>query len=109
MKIKCTFVAMMQTGNKKRLPNVNRSRKQTNPIVREIIVLERYNARIGIFTNVLGALGGIVKEIPSGVNVDLPSYSTVNRAIKEVGDIYNVPTPMGIYTIAKVNLYRFVL
>jgi hypothetical protein len=109
MIINCIFVAITQLNMQTKLPNAKRKRARSNPIVREIIVLERYNARIGIFTNVLGAVGGIQKEIPLGTYVDLPSYSTVNRAIRKVGDMFNVATPMGIYTISKVPLFRFVI
>lgn len=93
---------------KKVFPNVNRTRKHKEPVAREIVVVMRYNALIGIFTNVLGAVGAINKEIPTGMNVDLPSYSTFNRALNEVGSTFDVPTPMGIYTVSKHNLYKFV-
>lgn len=108
MKINCTFVGTKQITMKKVFPNANRTRKHKEPVAREIIVLTRYNALIGVFTNVLGAVGAINKEVPVGMNVDLPSYATINRALKEVGNAYDVPTPMGIYTVAKHNLYKFV-
>lgn len=100
---------MKQTVVKKVFPNLNRTRKRREPIAREIIVLTRYNALIGAFTNVLGCVGAINKEVPVGMNVDLPSYSTFNRALTKVGDSFDVPTPMGIYTVAKVYLYKFVV
>lgn len=93
---------------KKVFPNVNRTRKHKKPVAREIIVVMRYNAFIGAFTNVLGAVGAINKEVPVGLNVDLPSYSTFNRALTEVGNSLDVPTPMGVYTVSKHNLYKFV-
>jgi len=108
MKIICTFVFTMQIAMKKVFPNVNRTRKHKEPVAREIIVVMRYNALIGIFTNVLGAVGAINKEVPTGLSVDLPSYSTVNRALKEVGNSMDIPTQMGIYTVSKHNLYKFV-
>ncbi len=108
MKINRIFVHIIEIGMKKSFPNVNRTRKNKNPIAREIIVLMRYNATIGHFTNTLGAVGAINKEVPVGMNVDLPSYGTVNRKLRNVGDSFDVPTPMGIYTISKVNLFRFV-
>jgi len=108
MKIIVTFVAMKQTVYKKVFPNVNRTRKHKEPVVRSIVVLTRYNAIVGHFTNTLGAVGAINKEVPTGMNVDLPSYATINRALRVVGDSYDIATPMGIYTVAKVNLYRFV-
>lgn len=104
----CTFVLMKRTVAKKVFPHLNRTRKRKEPISREIIVLTRYNALIGAFTNVLGCVGAINKEVPVGLNVDLPSYSTFNRALANVGDSIDVPTPMGVYTVAKVNLYKFV-
>jgi hypothetical protein len=108
MNIVCIFVATIQITMKKVFPNVNRTRKHKEPVVREIIVLMRYNALIGLFTNTLGAVGAINKEVPVGMNVDLPSYSTVNRALRAVGDSYDIATPMGIYTVSKNNLYKFV-
>lgn len=108
MNISCIFVVTIRIAMKKVFPNVLRTRKHKEPVAREIVVLTRYNALIGHFTNTLGAVGAINKEVPVGMNVDLPSYSTVNRALRKVGDSYDVATPMGIYTIAKVNLYRFV-
>lgn len=109
MQISCIFVATKQLTMKFKLPNAKRKRKQQNPIAKEIIVLERNNIRVGLFTNTLGALGGLSKEIPKGINVDFPSYATVNRAIREAGDCYDIPTPLGIYTITKAHLFRFVI
>jgi hypothetical protein len=108
MKTFCIFVAMKKLTSKMKMPNAHRKRKAQNPIAKEIIILERNNVRIGIFTNLLGALGGLGMQIPKGIHVDFPSYSTVNRAVRVVGDCYDIPTPVGIYTVTKDNLYRFV-
>lgn len=89
------------------LPNALRKRKNTNPISREIVLLERNNVLVAPFTNVLGAYDKLLKDIPRTMHARLMSYSTVNRAVKEVGTYIDIPSPSGIYTIKRVPLYKF--
>lgn len=104
-----TFVRMEKTIGGKKVPNAHRTRSKNNPIAKKVVVLMRNNITIGIFTNALGALGALGKEMPSGLNVDLPSYSTINRMLVEVGKNYDIATPVGVYSIGRHNLYRFVV
>lgn len=105
--IVCIFVATKKLTMKKQLPNTQRKRKRVKPIAREIIVLELNNTRLGVYTNTLAALEKVNKEMPAALKVDLPSYSTVNRAVREAGTYIDIPTPVGIYTILRTVLFNF--
>jgi hypothetical protein len=78
-----------------------------NPVVRVISTLERNGITLGIFTNNLAAYDALKELIPPSMHASLISYSTVNRTVKKCGDLYNIPTPIGIFVIAKHPLFRF--
>lgn len=57
------------------------------------------------FTNTLAAYGTVVGAIPEAMPCKLVSYATVNRAVVNSGNYYNLATPIGIFTIKKVPLF----
>ena len=78
-----------------------------NPVSRVITTLERNNVTLGIYTNNLAAFEALKELIPPSMHSKLCSYSTVNRTVQNSGDHYDIPTPIGIFVIAKHPLFRF--
>lgn len=78
-----------------------------NQTVRIVSTLERNNVTLGIFSNNLAAYEALKEFIPSSLNFELVSYSTVNRKVQESGQHIDITTPIGIFVISKRPLFRF--
>ena len=74
--------------------------------LRVIVVLELNNIVLGLYTNTQAAYKSMLLRIPSVLQYKVCSYSTVNRAVVNSGDVFDIPTPLGIYTIKKTLLLR---
>lgn len=78
-----------------------------NAIARVITTLVRNNVTLGIYTNNLAAYDKMLSLVPPSMHAKVVSYSTVNRHVDKCGSFYDIPTPVGIFVIAKEPLYRF--
>lgn len=76
-------------------------------IARIITTLVKNNVTLGIYTNNLAAYDKLRSLVPPTMHSQIVSYPTVQRKVKKCGDFYDVPTPVGIFTISKEPLYRF--
>lgn len=76
-------------------------------IARVISTLVKNNVTLGIYTNNLAAFEKMVSLVPPTMHSQIVSYPTLNRRVKKCGDFFDIPTPVGIFTIAKEPLYRF--
>ena len=59
-----------------------------------------------IFTNSLACFEQMKALTPSEERDRLPSYSTINRIVREAGDSKAVATSVGVFIIQKLNIYR---
>jgi hypothetical protein len=74
--------------------------------MRVITVLRKEGVILGAFTNNLAAFQQLKASIPDHEADLLPSYSTVNRVVREAGNSKAFSTSAGQFIIQKLNLYK---
>ena len=78
-----------------------------NAIARIITTVVKNNVTLGIYTNNLAAYEKVRSLVPTTMHAQIVSYPTLQRRVKKCGEFFDIPTPVGIFTIAKEPLYRF--
>ncbi len=71
-----------------------------------VSVLKKESVIIGIFTNNLAAYEQLHSSVPAHEQIDLPSYSTVNRVVRDAGQSKAFSTSVGTFTIQKMTLFK---
>lgn len=74
--------------------------------LKTITLLEKNGICVATFTNNKAALNKLQREFPKGLEVKIPSLATVNRKVVRSGDVTEVFTPLGTYTIRKTLLLK---
>lgn len=84
---------------------ITKTSRMSSKKLRVITLLNLGNVTVHPFTNNLAAYEYLVGQIPKGLTYQIPSYSTVNRTVKNAGDSFDLHTPVGLYTIKKAVLF----
>jgi len=71
-----------------------------------VSVLKKDVVIIGVFTNSLAAYNQLHNCVPVHEQSELPSYSTVNRVVRNPGDLKNFTTSVGAFSIQKMTLFK---
>lgn len=71
-----------------------------------VSILKKDNAIIAPFTNNLAAYDHLKKLLPDHEKTLLPSYSTCQRVLKDIGNAKAFNTSLGLFSIQRLALFK---